>query len=381
MCKIFMLFLCVLVLSGCWDRSEVNDVAFVIATGFDKVEENKFQVSVQVPLPGAMGDGASGGGGGTSGGPYYVDSGIGRNVRESNDDLQKRMSRELYFGHRRVLVFGEKMARGGFQKSLEVVLEQPQSRLSSYVLLTDGEALKILNGTPHLEQLPAEAIREMAKSMNAITVKDVLNDLERHGKDPVIPKVDVVETQNGDSKDKKDEFKLNGFGILKHDHLKFFTNKQETSGAMWLLEKFPGSNYTFSLGEKDEINVYINNQRTQINSKVIDGMPTFTINIKVNAHTVQNEPKLDLEKQEEYKLATGKMEEQIKAEVTEILEHSTSEGIDMAGLGWHLFRHEIFLWEEKWKDNWEKLLPDLKIDVKVNAEIERTINSGINIKE
>ncbi|WP_456275295.1 Ger(x)C family spore germination protein [Bacillus sp. AK128] len=377
--KLFIIF-SMLVLSGCWDRDEVNDVAYVIATGFDKIEENQLQVSVQVPLPGAMGEGG-GGGGGTSGGPFYVDSGVGRNIRESNSDLQARMSRELYFGHRRVLVFGEKLARSGFEKSLDVVLEQPQSRLSSYVLLTKGSALEILNGTPHLEQLPAEAMREMAKSSDVTTVKDILIDLSRQGKDPVIPTVEIVQTQNGESEDKKDEYKIDGYGILKDDQLKFFTNKDESSGVRWLLEKYPGSDYTFSVGEKDELNVFIHEQTMKINSKIVNGKPTFTIDINVNAHTNQNEPNLDLEKQEDYDLATSKMGEQIKAEVTKILNHSTSEGIDMCGLGWHLYRNEIFLWEKELKNEWETLLPDLEINVKVTAEIERTINSGINVKE
>ncbi|WP_246939403.1 Ger(x)C family spore germination protein [Bacillus pinisoli] len=379
--KLSICILCLFVLSGCWDRGEVNDVAFVIATGFDKVEENLYRVSVQVPLPGAMGEGTSGGGGGTSGGPFYVDSGVGRNVRESNDDLQKRMSRELYFGHRRVLVFGEELARGGFKKSLDVVFEQPQSRLSSYVLLTKGEAMKVLNAEPHLEQLPAEAVREMAKSRDAITVKNVLIDLYRDGIDPVIPVIEVVKTQNGESKDKRDEYLLDGYGIMKHDQLKFFTSKKEMAGTLWLNGKYQGRNYTFSLDEESELNVFINKLKVDISSAIRHKVPKFTIDIQVKADMMQNEPNLDMEDEKQYEKATSKMENQIKEEVMEIITHSTSEGIDMVGLGWHLFRSENYIWNEKFKDRWDQILPELDIEVNVEAEIKRIINSGINIKE
>lgn len=380
--KILLIWITLLFLTGCWDRSEVNDMAYVTETGFDKVGDNQFRVSVQVPLPGDMGESStSGGGGGTGGGPYYVDSGIGRNVRESNDDLQKRMSRELYFGHRRILIFGEELARFGFQKSLDVVLEQPQSRLSSYVYVTKGEALNILNATPHFEQLPSEALREMAKAQHGYTVKDVLNDIAKPGKDPVIHVAMVKETQNGESEDKKDELMVDGFGVLKGDKLKFFSNKEETNGILWLTENFVGRNYTYVVGEKDELNITIKSQTADLKMNEDNEIPEFSINISVEAEMMQNEPNLNLDNEEDYNLAVGNMKEQIKSEVTSILEHSTKEGIDIYGLGWYLFRNHNFLWEDKFKDRWEEVLPELEVNVNVNAEIKRTINSGLNIKE
>ncbi|HWO97783.1 MAG TPA: Ger(x)C family spore germination protein, partial [Bacillus sp. (in: firmicutes)] len=125
--------ICCISLTGCWDRKEINDIAFVTATGFDRKGENQYQVSVQVPLPGGMGGaGSSGGGGGTGGNKsFYVDSEIGRNIRESNDKLQRRMSRNLYFAHRRVLIVGDELARKGFDDVLNLIALQPQARLSA----------------------------------------------------------------------------------------------------------------------------------------------------------------------------------------------------------------------------------------------------------
>lgn len=220
--KIFGLILSLLVLTGCWDRREVNDLAFVTMTGYDKIDENQFRTSVQIPLPGAMGGaGSTGGGGGTKGGPYYIDSEIGRNIRESNDLLQRRMSRKTNFSHRRVIIIGEELARSGFKKTLDVLLDQPQSRITAYVLLTKGEALQILNSEPHLEKLSSEALRELSKENEGINVKNVLNDIWRPGKDPVIPVVLNNETENGNSKDKKKEAQLEGYAILKEDKLFF----------------------------------------------------------------------------------------------------------------------------------------------------------------
>lgn len=45
----FTLFIILFLLSltGCWDRKEINDLAFVIATGVDKGKDDEYKVSVQ----------------------------------------------------------------------------------------------------------------------------------------------------------------------------------------------------------------------------------------------------------------------------------------------------------------------------------------------
>ncbi|UFU00614.1 Ger(x)C family spore germination protein [Radiobacillus kanasensis] len=381
--RIYLLILCLFLLTGCWDRVEVNDLAFVTASGFDKLEENKLRTSVQVPLPGNMGGAGSSGGGGGSGGesPFYVDSGVGRNIRESNDDLQQRMSRKLYFSHRRVLVFGENIARGGFKKSLDVVIEQPQSRLSAYVLVTRGEAMEVLNATPHFEQFSAETMREMAKSGFGITVKDVMNQIDKPGKDPVIPIVETTKTENEYPEDQKDEIMISGAAILKDDKLKYFANKEESLGAFWLFEETPEKNYTFSVKEDGEINVSIDDKKIRTSYTTSGGSPSFSLTIDVQARVMQNEANLDLDMDANYQLAVKNMEKKIKQEINALLEHSMSEGIDVYGFGWYLFQHVNKQWEKKWADNWRNTLKEMKIDVNVNATIQQTTNPGITIKE
>lgn len=378
------LIICIslILLAGCWDRTEVNDLAFVTATGFDKVEDNKYQVSVQVPLPSAMGGaGSSGGGGGTSGGPSYVDSELGRNVRESNDNLQKRMSRKLFFGHRRVLVFGEKIARGGIEKSLNLVLEQPQSRLSTYVLVTEGEAVDILTADPHLERLSSEAMREIVKAGMGITVKDVLSELDSVGKDPIMPTVKVIKTKNGKDKDKKNEIEIDGIAIFKGAKLQYFANSEESAGVRWLLDEMEGRNYTFPIKDDQELNVQITKLNVHIDHKVINGLPSFTIQINADANMQQNEAELQLGDMKAYKLATSSMEKQIEKEANALLKHSMNEGVDVAGLGLHVIIKDNLRWEEEWKEDWREMLPDIHVNVQAKVNIQQVINSRIYMKE
>lgn len=367
-------------LTGCWDRTEINDLAFVNATGVDRQEENRFRVSIQTPLPGAMG-GPGGGGGGTSGNkPYYVDSGIGRNVREANDDLQQRMSRELYFAHRRILVIGEDLAKAGFKRTLDVILEHPESRLSTFVLISKGDALDILTSSPHFEQLPGEALRELTKTGLNINTRDVLNNIARPGKDPVVPLVKTVTTKN-EGDDEKKELQIDGAAIFKEDILQFMTNKEESLGLSWLLKEMQDKSINVPIKEDSELNLNIQKYNIKTSYKVKNNLPEFTIKFKVNTVLLQNEPDIHLEDPNVYQMATKKMEQEIKKQVNALINHAKSEGVDPYGLGWHIYRYENMLWEKELSDKWRELLPDIKVNIIVSADIDRVNNRGIKIRE
>lgn len=50
-----------LVLSGCWERNELNEIAFVLGIGIDKAEKG-YTVSMQVVIPSAITSQTNGGG-------------------------------------------------------------------------------------------------------------------------------------------------------------------------------------------------------------------------------------------------------------------------------------------------------------------------------
>ena len=55
------------ILSGCWSRIEVNDLAFVTAAGIDKMEDGKIRLALQVAIPRMLSAAGQGGFGGEKG--------------------------------------------------------------------------------------------------------------------------------------------------------------------------------------------------------------------------------------------------------------------------------------------------------------------------
>lgn len=94
-------------LSGCWERKELNEVAFVLGIGIDKAEIG-YTVSMQVVIPSAISSQASGGGGG-NGVPVVVYKFTVPTFYDAQRKLNLDSSRTSYLGHIRVLVIGRNL--------------------------------------------------------------------------------------------------------------------------------------------------------------------------------------------------------------------------------------------------------------------------------
>ncbi|WP_160722876.1 Ger(x)C family spore germination protein [Bacillus sp. USDA818B3_A] len=373
--------LSIVLLTGCWDRSEINDIGFVVATGIDKGTKDKFLYSLQIPLPSSMGGaGSSGGGGGTSGeGPYLVAQGEGGNERQGIEDIQTKLSRRIYLGHRRVHVIGEGLARVGIKNSLNAIFTQPRSRISTFLLVSKDDAVNLLKAQPRMEQYSGEGMREMSKVSLNMTARDALQDLYREGKDMVIPAIERAGTTK-DDKGKK-EVQMSSFAVFKDDKLAFFTNRNESAGLLWLFEKMEKKSTSFPVAKNKEISVQIFENSIRPDVKMINGEPAFSVKVRADGVLFENEPNYRIEDPRTYRLIIRKMERQIKREIEAVLKHAHSEEVDVFGFGWYLFKNQHPDWENKWQKNWRTMLPDLKVTITVDADIQRSTNSGIIEKE
>src|SRR3954454_186533 len=85
------------ILSGCWNQKELTDLAFVMALGIDKTEDELYHVSFQLVNPGNVSSGQNTGGG--QGLPIAVYKSTGRTITEAARNATKKASRRLYYAH------------------------------------------------------------------------------------------------------------------------------------------------------------------------------------------------------------------------------------------------------------------------------------------
>lgn len=158
--RLFNLFVWVLVaglLTGCWDRREIEERSIVFAMAIDKHPAG-VEVSVQIPVP-LMIIGAGGGGGGEGGqGVVHNFSAVGQTVTEALENLQNQTNQDLFLGHTRLLFLSETVAREKGIQILDALRRHPEIRRQIWPLIVEGRAKDSLGINIKLAEIPTEYI-------------------------------------------------------------------------------------------------------------------------------------------------------------------------------------------------------------------------------
>jgi spore germination protein KC len=373
-----MILMISVLLTACWDRREVNDVAFVMGTAFDK-EEDLYRVTIQIALPGQLG-GAKGGGGGTSGKKgWYLESKTGETIREANQEEQKSVPRILNFSHRRVLVIGEEMARAGVEPMMDVLARIPQNRLTSLLIVTKGPALKVLNAEAPAEQFPAEALRELAVGSMKIprTLKIAINAMLSEGIDLALPAVSLTPTSTAEEVDSKETPKMAGLAVFKNNKLAGFLEGDEANGVLWAMGQAstPEVAVEAPKGTGKIIASFV--QYDTALEPIING-DDIVFRIKINGigTVIENESNYQLTEQERIEQLEKKLKEKVSDDVKKGIRKLQELESDAAGFGKTIYNKKPDDWE-RLKKGWYGHFKDVRVEVLPELDIE---NIGSTIK-
>ena len=157
-CTFVLLILCLL-LSGCWDRRELNEISITLAMAIDKVED-EYQLTVQVVVPSEVSMQT-----GTGRSTVTLFQSKGETVYEAIRKLTIDSPRKVYPGHLQMLVIGEELAREGISESLELLSRDWELRSDFYVVVArDVTAAEILNVSTTLENISANKMFNTLKT-------------------------------------------------------------------------------------------------------------------------------------------------------------------------------------------------------------------------
>lgn len=360
-------------LPGCWDRREVNDIAIVSGMALDMAKDGQYRIAVQFPLAGQLG-GPGGGGGGTSGGKsWYLDSGTGKTLKEADSMLQRSLPRVLYYSHRRIFIIGEEAAKKGIATHLDITVRTSQNRQSALVMFAKGDAINVLNTDAVLEQQPAEMLREITISSmkKPITIKDLVNTLVTEGYDVAAPYYYSSKAQVGSMGEAKSRITLGGLAIFKGDKLVGLLKGETAKGVLWAMDqaKRPIISVPSPEGE--------GNFTIQFSENKVDLVPTVKgdeITMEVNIRATGNL----FENQSSYRASNDNLST-LTSIVTEALKSNVEKSVkvlqeyksDVCGFGDMVHRKKPKVWE-KIKSDWYNIYSTMKVNVNVELQLEHS---------
>ncbi|CAM4507818.1 Ger(x)C family spore germination protein [Paenibacillus xylanexedens] len=384
---VLMLLLCTLFIAGCWDRKEINDIAFVIGIAIDKEGEN-YRSSLQIALPGQSGSsGSTGGGGGTSGDKsWFMLSNTAKTLRGTTLEGQKALSRKIYYAHRRTMLIGEDLARDGVASMLDLFTRYPLNRFSALPVVTKGEAYAVMDTDAPIEKFPSEMVRELCflNMRNPRSLKTFIDAILSDGVDPFLPVASKVDNVPKNWKDAKTNIKLDGLAIFKKDKL------------VGMIDKAPADALILAMGEanapevmvkapRGEGNIFIklNENNSSLHPSVKNDKVTVTVQLYAKGVVVDNESNYgDLREKEILKLNDA-IHKKIKEDIVEgVRLIQRKYNADILGIGRSIHQHLPKEWD-KMKDRWDDIYPDVEVNVIPHVIIENVgvVNKPIGVVE
>lgn len=150
LCAVTSLF----VLTGCWDKQELEERAYVVVIGIDKHEkENFIEVTFQIANPQV---GSSARGDEANEPPSEIITLSAPDISAAKELANSIVTRRMSFRHLQTLIVGEELARSDFHHRVmsSMIIEQETRRAISYIVSKEPAKAFIHANKPMLETRP-----------------------------------------------------------------------------------------------------------------------------------------------------------------------------------------------------------------------------------
>jgi spore germination protein KC len=363
-----------ILLAGCWNRVEINDIAIVTAIGLDLVEEDQLRLTLQVAVPSKLVTGTTGG---SSGKSTIVISETGASVSEAYRNIQGKLSRRIFFSQSRVLLIGEDLAKKGVFHIVDFHTRYAEPRINSFIMFTKGKASKIINSMPKFEGVSAEEMRELAKMSVGfkIYVRDFLNMLLTEGIEPFASQF-TLKPLEVNTKNKSGEAQaVNGIAVFKGDKLVGWMDEVETRGLLWLRNEIKTGVITVNIPEEKgggNISMEIVKGETNIVPILKRGELKLDVDVVTELSVIENDSKLNLFDTKIIEEIQTYAEEKISKRIEMIVEKAQKEyESDIFGFGQSVYKKYPKEWNTHYKENWENEFAQTKVAIHSKAFVRR----------
>ncbi|WP_141431002.1 Ger(x)C family spore germination protein [Bacillus sp. 03113] len=397
--KLFILSLIIIasiLLSGCWDRAELQDLDLVSAIGIDEGGdnvENRYRVTVQI-LNESQLAGAAGTPDVLQRSPVTTFSNTGSTIAEALRKISSKSPHELFYPHVRLMVIGEEIARKkGIEELFDMIERDAQFRtLFPVLVVRDNTAKQLLQVTTPLEKVPTE------KLVGALeTTKKVWGEYASASTraDQVIKQLgnnvaNLAGVQiNGDPEKgnrltniqqiaAKTNLEIKGIAIFKNGKLKKWLDEDTARGVTWINNEMTKTVVDLSCDKKKKgVAIDMMRSKSKIKVKIKNNKPVIDLRVRAEGHITEVQCPIDLSKHETFEKLEKKLEKEIKEEVFMALEAAKKQKSDIFRFGEYVNREDPKLWkkiEKRWND---EIFPETKVNVTVKGFIRR---SGLRTK-
>lgn len=373
--RFFYILVITVLLTGCWNRIEINDIAVVTAIGLDLAPNDQVLLSLQVAIPSKLG--STTGSGGENGKSSLVISDTGVTISEAFRNIQGKLPRRIFFSQSRVLLIGEDLAKKGVYPIINFHTRYSKTRINSFIMFTKGDASKVINSIPKFENISAEEIKELNKLNIGLKVyiSDFLNMLLTDGLEPYAP-LFTLESLQVNTKNKSEHVQsINGTAVFKGDKLIGWMGQIETRGLLWLKNEIESGIVTIKIPKEQgggNISMEILKSDTKLEPKLVNGHLQMNLTVSTRLNLLENDSQLNLFDSKVIKDLQNKVNKEINGRIQLTVNKAQQEyQSDILGLGQAVYQKYPKQWKTNYQKNWDQEFPRLPVTIQTHSIIKR----------
>ena len=405
---LLLVFSCLFSMSGCWDRTEIEEIAFALGVAVDFPKETKskdieeapvkkvnpnidapdiavspgeregtvslvpveYLITVELPNLRALSSGQSGTAAGGGSKPRRLASVVAASMQRAVTALSERVYRPLFFGHQRVLIIGEEVARHGIKPIIDYFLRNLRINPRMRFMISKGEAKKVLDIEPQMDPLTSRYLFKLLQNAPNHSFGVDSNLLELTNQLMVSGDAVVSRVTAG-----KDDATVGGSAVIRDWKLVGWLGEVETQG--FCLAKGLARQGTIGVPIPDypseELAYYYRNAKSKIVPIVTEEEVSFQILVDLRGGITQETGYLALSKEQlewaERALA-AEVSRRVKAGIDKLQEFK----VDACEFGRAVERANYHLWETKYRSQWEEIYPHVNVEVNSVVTI---LSSGV----
>ncbi|GIN13706.1 spore germination protein KC [Shouchella clausii] len=364
-------------LSGCWDRWELNQLSLIVGIAVDK-EGDDYVLTMQAMNPAEIASQETGRG-------YAQGIDVREKSKTIHESLRKMIQknpRRSFVSQLKVLILSEDVAKDGLDHVLDFFYRDHEMRSDFFVLIAkDTPAENILNVLTPLENLSAQSLFDSIEfsgrsysSTKKLTMDRLFYDIKAEGIEPSIMGVTVSgDLQQGRTKKNVEQnmaaafVETNGLAIFKGSKMITWLSQQNSKNIEYLNSGIENSVKSFTCPGGGKIALEIHSIEPALKMELIDGAPSVTYDLSLEATISEVDcVDLDLSVTSSYEQVEKQAQTEMETNIHEAIVATQQAGSDILGIGQELYRKFPDYWEEV-RDDWYAIYQDL--DVKMNIDI------------
>ncbi|WZL72586.1 Ger(x)C family spore germination protein [Clostridiaceae bacterium 35-E11] len=358
-----------IILSGCWNYRELDELMIIMGAAIDKDKEtNKYILTVETVK-------SKTGKGGENSMITDILSMEGDSVFDAARNLIMRSGKRLYWSHAKVIVISEEVAKEGMVGILDFITRDAEARADMWILISKEKSAKtLLEGKVKLHDTLAMHIENMLESEKniskyyAIELWNFLSDLSTEGIAAVLPTATMIP--------KADERipEIYGTAVFKKDKMIGWLDGIDTRSLMLIRGKLKGGLVLVvdvsNSGENVALEVF--KSETKVKPVIKDNNIMMHIDVKMDVGIGEILGTQDFISQQGRNKLKEQAQAMLEAQIARTLKKVQKEyKSDNFGFGSIIQREMPGYWKKIHK-NWNEIFPNVDTRIRVTINIKES---------